>query len=404
MNYSENNEVSNFFSKKFVELSKMGGDIRRIFMLGQKLKVNNPDIDLIDLSLGNPDLEPPIQIHNLLIHLLSIYEKGSHRYMDSAGLEEVRAYLAAELTKSEKVKISSNSVYLTVGAAGAIQIVLRAFLDKDDEVIIFNPYFPEYIPYVENFGAKPIIVKCDDTHQPIIQDLEKKMTNKTKVVILNSPNNPSGVAYSRETLEGITGVLLKRKEKNGQVIQLLSDEPYTRVIYKEDKLSPLLTMYRNTWLVRSFSKDLGLAGERIGYIAWRNDPAFAEAQNAFRNSSRILGFVSAPRLMQRLIPVIYNTKIDVSIYQRRVESFVKILRTGGLEVEIPDAGFFVFPKTPIVNDKKFCEDLVNIGVLCVPGSAFGSPGYFRASLTQEQDRVEMAAQRIVNFVKSNNYV
>jgi aspartate aminotransferase len=404
MNYSENNEISNFFSKKFIELSKMGGDIRRIFMLGQKLKLNNPDIDLIDLSLGNPDLEPPIQINNLLIHLLSSYEKGCHRYMDSAGLEDARTFLAAELTKSEKVKISSNSVYLTVGAAGAIQILLRAFLDKDDEVIIFSPYFPEYIPYAENFGAKPIIVKCDDTHQPIIQDFEKKITNKTKVVIMNSPNNPSGIAYSRETLESIISVLMKRKEKNGQVIQLLSDEPYSRVIYKEEKITPLLSLYRNTWLVRSFSKDLGLAGERIGYIAWRNDPAFAEAQNAFRNSSRVLGFVSAPRLMQRLIPMIYNTKIDVKIYEKRVESFVKILRTGGIDVKLPDAGFFVFPKTPIVNDRKFCEDLVNIGVLCVPGSAFGSPGYFRASLTQEQDKVELAAHRIIEFTKSNNYI
>lgn len=397
-------QITDLFSNKFLELANMGGEIRKIYMLGQNLKQKKPEIELIDLSLGNPDLEPPIQIKNLLIHLLNSNEKGSHRYMDSAGLPEVREFLAAELTKSEKVNITKESIFLTVGAAGAIQILFRTFLDKNDEVIIFSPYFPEYIPYSENYGAKPIIVKCDEYHQPIIEDFENKITDKTKIVVINSPNNPTGVAYKKEKLIAITNILNKQKEKFGRHIQLVSDEPYARVLFNQKHNHSILEMYENSWLIRSFSKDLGLAGERIGYLAWCDSPELRQIQNAFRQSSRVLGFVSAPRLMQRLIPLVYNTKVDIEAYQKRVESFVSILRSGGYSVQMPDAGFFVFPKCPIANDRSFCEDLVELGVLCVPGSGFGEPGYFRASLTQDRNLIEIAAQKMVSLIKSNNYI
>lgn len=404
MNSVEKKQISDLFSKKFLDLSNMGGDIRRIFMLGQSLKQKKPNLDLIDLSLGNPDLEPPSEIKNLLLQLVNSNEKGTHRYMDSAGLYDVRAFLAHELSKSEKVNISADSVYLTVGAAGALQIVMRTFLDQGDEVIIFSPYFPEYIPYTENFGAIPIIVKCLENHQPDLHDFEKKISKKTKMVIMNTPNNPSGVAYSIETLLAISGILNKQKVDYGREIQLVSDEPYNRVIYSSDKIYPILELYENSWLIRSFSKDLGLAGERIGYIAWRSEARFENVQNAFRNASRILGFVCAPRLMQRLIPAVYHTKVNIEIYKKRVESFISILTAAGLSVQKPDAGFFVFPKCPTTNDKEFCEDLVDLGVLCVPGSAFGQKGYFRASLTQEQHLVELAAKRIAGYVKLNNFI
>ncbi|MGY3804969.1 pyridoxal phosphate-dependent aminotransferase [Pigmentibacter ruber] len=398
------NQIDVLFSKKFLELSNMGGEIRKIFMLGQNLKQKNSNIELIDLSLGNPDLEPPIQIKNLLIHLLNSNEKGSHRYMDSAGLPEVREFLANELSKSEKVKLTKDNIFLTVGAAGAIQIVFRTFLDINDEVIIFTPYFPEYIPYTGNCGAKPVFVKCDEFHQPNIEDFEKKISDKTKIVLINSPNNPTGISYKKEKLIAITNILNKHNEKYGRNIQLVADEPYARVLFNEGKQHSLLEMYKYTWLIRSFSKDLGLAGERIGYLAWRNDPEFEQMQNTFRQSSRVLGFVSAPRLMQRLIPLVYNTKVSIETYQKRVDSFVSILKSGGISVQKPDAGFFVFPKCPIADDKSFCEDLVQLGVLCVPGSGFGQSGYFRASLTQDLNLIESAAHKIISLIKSNNYV
>lgn len=170
--------------KKFTDLSQRGGDIRRMFMLGQKLKQENPNIDLIDLSLGNPDLEPPLEVNKALVNLILSKEQGSHRYMDSAGLIEVRQYLAQELTKSEGVAVSQDSVFLTVGAAGGIQILLRTFVDSQDEVVIFSPYFPEYIPYSENFNATPIIINCDENHEPQIEDFAKKLPKKQKLLLL----------------------------------------------------------------------------------------------------------------------------------------------------------------------------------------------------------------------------
>ena len=400
MNILSNNDITKCFSKKFTELSHMGGDIRRMYMLGQKLKIENPTFDLIDLSLGNPDLEPPQDVTNALKNLVSKKEKGSHRYMDFAGLSDVRGYLAEELSKSEEVSISQDSVYLTVGAAGGIQILLRTFLDHDDEVIVFTPYFPEYIPYIGNFNAKAVIVDCDTNHEPLLDDFSKKITDKTKVVLINSPNNPSGVAYQKDTLKGIVEILEERKNKFGQIIQLISDEPYSRVVFDESKISSILKMYPYCWLIRSFSKDLGLAGERIGFIAWRKENSQIEIINAFRNAGRVLGFVCAPRLMQRILPHVYNAKVEVAIYRQRINSFISILSEAGIKTVEPSAGFFVFPKSPILDDYEFCEGLVKQGVLCVPGTGFGCPGYFRASLTQELDRIEEAAHRIVKYIKN----
>lgn len=400
MNEFKKQKIAKCFSKKFDKLSQMGGDIRRIFMLGQKLKETNPDLKLIDLSLGNPDLDPPQELKKILVELINSKAQGNHRYMDAAGLIEVRQFLADRLSQSEGIDVSANSVYLSVGAAGALQILFRTFLDPNDEVIIFAPYFPEYIPYTQNFGAKPVIVKSNSYHIPILKDFEKKISHKTKLIVLNSPNNPAGIAYHEEVLQKIIDILEFRLKKYNQIIQIISDEPYYRIIYDSKSSYSLLKNYPFTWIVRSFSKDLGLAGERIGFIAWKNDKFAFDLSNVLRNSSRVLGFVSAPRLMQRLIPHAYNFKVDVAVYQKRVFSFIKILEESGVRTQTPDAGFFVFPKSPYKDDRRFCEELVNSGVLCVPGSAFGCPGYFRASLTQSQSHVEEAARRIANLCKN----
>lgn len=392
-------EISDCFSNKFKELAKRGGDIRRMFLLGQKLIQDNPSIDLIDLSLGNPDLEPPHEVKQALLNLVQSNEIGAHRYMDSAGLIEVRKFLAKELSRSEQIDVSENSVYLSVGAAGGLQILLRTFLNPEDEVILFAPFFPEYVPYIENFYGKPVSVACGENHEPNLADLKSKITKKTKAIILNTPNNPAGVSYSEKTLIHITLLLQELKESNGQIVQLISDEPYNRVVFNQNEITRVLKLYEHSWIVRSFSKDLGLAGERIGFIAWRKELAHFEVINAFRNASRILGFVSAPRLMQRLLPLVYHARVDVDVYKKRVDAFIRILKEVNIESVHPSAGFFVFPKCPFEDDFKFCEDLISCGVLCVPGRGFGCPGYFRASLTQPQERIEEAAHRIVAFVK-----
>ncbi len=399
MNQNNNFYLQEFYAKKFNELASVGGDIRRMFMLGQKLLQENPQIDLIDLSLGNPDLEPPEIVTSSIIKVLEKHEKGSHRYMDFAGLVDVRKFLAQELSHSEHVNINEETVYLTVGAAGGIHILLRVFLDQGDEAIIFAPYFPEYIPYISNYNAKPVVVNCDELHEPNLEDFRSKISEKTKVVLINSPNNPSGALYSKETIEGIASILEEHRRKTGQCIQLISDEPYSRIVFRNKTVPSILESYRYSWLIRSFSKDIGLAGERIGFVAWSEDKTKLGFINALRNSARCLGFVGAPRLMQRILPHVYHARVDVGIYKERVSKFIQILSEAGIKTIQPAAGFFVFPKSPIPDDRAFCDSLVSKGVLCVPGSGFGCPGYFRASLTQNIDRIEESAKRISNYKK-----
>lgn len=399
-------DFDNLISKKLIDLAQNGGDIRKVFMLGQELLKQNPSQALIDLSLGNPDLDPPPALQENLISLLSLKEAGAHRYMDAAGLVEVRSFLATELTKSESVTISADSVYMTVGAAGGLQILLRTFLDKEDEVIVFSPYFPEYISYVKNLDGVPVVVPSDENHQPLLNEFEKSLNDKTKAIILNSPNNPTGVIYTEEILLKMIEIIDKKRKETGKIIQIISDEPYARIAYEGKKIPKILNMYEFSWVVRSFSKDLALAGERIGFIAWQQELSkkFKSIQTQFRNASRIIGFVNSPRLMQRLLPLVFHYKIDVSLYERRVISFLKILNEFGVSCVIPEAGFFVFPKSPIEDDRKFCEMLVNKGVLCVPGSGFGCSGYFRASLVHDQNVIEQAARSIgelKNSIKSN---
>lgn len=394
---SDQTKLNNSISKKIRSLSRHGGDIRRVFMLGQKIKRQYPNKDLIDLSLGNPDVPPPIEVDNSLKKLLNSNEKSSHRYMDAAGLPEVREYIATQLTHSEKIRVEPNSVYLTVGAAGGLQILMRSFLNHKDDVILFTPFFPEYEPYTLNFNANPVFCPCDEKHQPNLNAFRKCLSKKTKLILLNSPNNPTGVIYNEDVLKKLFLILENHMKSTGKIVHVIADEPYSRVTYHNEKFPHVLSLYPYSWIVRSFSKDLGLAGERIGYIAWTEalNKKIPSILDVFRNTSRILGFVSAPRLMQRLIPYIFHLKVDVSIYENRVEKFTQYLIDHGIDVVKPQAGFFVFPKSPIKDDRLFCEKLIDFGVLCVPGSGFGVPGYFRASLTQEMDLVEDAAKRII---------
>lgn len=383
-------------------LSSMGSEIRRVFLLGQKLREENPKIDLVDLSLGNPDLEPPEEVRSELVKLVQEHVEGQHRYMDNAGYPDVRAFLAEKLTNSEGVTISRDSVFLTCGAAGALQILMRTLLDPGDEVILLAPFFSEYRPYVTNMGGVPVIVGSDKEHLPDLAKLRSALTDRTRAILINSPNNPSGALYPQNVIEGIADILNAHREETGRLVHMISDEPYARLLFNPKELVRVLELYPAAWLVRSHSKDLGLAGERIGYLAWGPSLALPETLNALRNSARALGFVNAPALMQRLLPRVFDATVDVSQYQKRVDAFVDILQQAGLECVRPRASFFVFPKSPIADDSAFTEALVSHGVLAVPGSSFGKPGYFRCSLTQPLDRVVEGARRIVKCAQSKS--
>lgn len=390
-------QINDVVSEWCFKLADLGSEIRRMFLLGQEKMRNDPNLDLIDLSLGNPDLEPPEEVKKALIQILSSPEKGKHRYMDNAGLLETRQFLSRELSRSEGVEISPDSVFLTCGAAGALQIVMRTILSPGDEVIIIAPYFVEYLPYTVDMGNKPVVVESDENHLPRLDKFEAALSPKTKLVIINSPNNPTGVVYSEKVLREMVQILERHREKTGRLVHMISDEPYSRLVFENTKLPSVLKTYDAAWLVRSHSKDLGLAGERIGYIAW--GPAFSlpETLGALRNSARAIGFPNAPALMQRVIPYAYHALVNVTEYENRMERFLSILTKGGFQCVKPGGGFFAFPRTPIPDDRAFCQAMVNKGVLCVPGSGFGAPGYFRVSLTQPLPRLEEAAHRLVSW-------
>lgn len=381
------------------ELAGLGSEIRKMYLLGQERKRLQPDFDLIDLSLGNPDLEPPPEVQQALLDLVTENSPGMHRYMDNAGYPEVRSFLAQSLTESEKTPIAPDSVFLTCGAAGALQIVLRTLIDPGQEVIIFAPYFSEYIPYTRNIGALPVVVTCDDGHCPRARDLERALTERTRVVILNSPNNPTGVVYPPALLQDMALVIERHNAKSTIKVHVISDEPYARLLFKGVTCASFLALFETGWLVRSHSKDLGLAGERIGYIAVGPRLSLPETLPALRNAARALGFVNAPALMQRLLPRVFSARVDVDEYERRVDLFIAILASGGIDCVRPGGAFFVFPRSPLANDRAFCQLLLEAGVLCVPGSGFGTPGYFRCSLTQPLEFVRTAAERIISCAK-----
>lgn len=376
-------------------LSGMGSEIRRMFLLGEEKRRAHPEVRLIDLSLGNPDLEPPESVRKALVDVASEVVPGAHRYMDNAGYPWVRTFLAQELSKTEGVMLGEKNVFLTCGAAGGIQILMRVLLDPGDEVVLFAPYFSEYVPYSVNMGARPVVVPTNSEHLPCPEDLEAALSPQTKLVILNSPNNPSGVVYPRQTCEALFEVLRKHRERTGNIVHVLSDEPYANLIFPGTDYVPLLPLYDAVWMVRSHSKDLGLAGERIGFLAWGPALAGEATLGALRNAARALGFVNAPALMQRILPRVFHARVDTGVYRARVNAFCDILAAGGVSCVRPGGTFFVFPKAPTEDDRAFAASLLENGVLVVPGAGFGKPGYVRCSLSRPLEEVKEAAHLYV---------
>ena len=368
--------------------------IRHPFTWGHEAARSRLGLDIIDLSLGNPDLEPAPAVRSALRSLAAEEAPGRHRYMDNAGFEDVREAVAGHLSRTPGIHVGADSVYLTCGAAGALKIVFGAILDRGDEVIVFAPYFPEYIRFIRSAGATPVAVRPGALFQLDIEAFEAKLTAKTRAVVLNNPNNPTGVSYPDSIVARLASVLAAHRLRTGKQVHIVADEAASGLVYDGRRCASVLAAWDAVWLVRSCSKDASLAGERIGYLAWGPALTTQETMPLLRATARTLGFASAPALMQRLLPYTLAHPLDTSAYRRRSKHFVAILRAAALDAAMPDGGFFVFPRSPIADDQCFCRLLAEDGVLCVPGEAFGAPGYFRASLTSPLARVEAAAHRI----------
>jgi len=358
-----------------------------MFEAGIALKQQYGEDKVFDLSLGNPVMEPPPQFHEELKRLIDTPISGMHRYMPNAGYPETREAVAAGLKAQTGIPFSMGEVIMTCGAAAALNVVLKAIVDPGDEVVFFAPYFVEYGFYCDNHGAIPVVAPTDDEFQPDLEALEGLITARTKAVLINSPNNPSGAVYSKERIEAIGALLRRKSAQLSTEIFLISDEPYRQLIFDGLTYPHVFPHYGATIAVHSHAKDLALPGERIGHIAV--NPAYegkVELVNGLILCNRILGFVNAPALMQHAVRALQGVSVDVAEYQRKRDYMYGQLTKMGYVTFKPQGAFYMFPRSPLEDDEAFVQELQSWNVLTVPGRAFGSPGFFRISYCLE-DRV-----------------
>jgi aspartate aminotransferase len=365
--------------------------VRRMFEEGEELKRLHGEENVFDFSLGNPNLEPPPSLKKALKALADQPIIGMHRYMSNSGYSETRKAISEYLAEESGLLFDERHVVMTVGAAGGLNVVFKAILDEGDEVIVPSPYFMEFKFYIENSGGEIRLVETDEDFSLNIAAIEKAIGKKTKAVLINSPNNPTGVVYHQNSIEELGKLLERKNQELGKTIYLVMDEAYRRILYNGIKLPISFQYYPHTIRVTSHSKDLSLAGERIGYIAV--SPRCEEVDElitALVFANRTLGFVNAPALMQRLVAPLQKNSIKIGEYEKKRDLFYNSLTAFGYEVVKPQGAFYLFPKAPIEEDVVFVKDLQSKRILTVPGSGFGKPGYFRIAYAVEMTTIEKA--------------
>ena len=368
--------ISDNVSKRMME----GSWIRRMFEEGDNLKKRYGVENVFDLSLGNPVMEPPPEFKRELKKVTKKPVPGMHRYMENAGYAETRAAVAVQLSHETGIKFTGNDVVMTCGAAGGLNVVLKTILNPGDEVIVFAPYFVEFGNYIDNHGGVIKVLPTDEQFIPKLEALEGAIAAKTKGVIINSPNNPTGVVYSENFVRQLGELLRGKEAQYGMQLFLISDETYRKIIYDGLTYPPVFHHHRNSIIVTSHSKDLAVPGERIGYIAIHPDCGQREELvNGFVFCNRILGFVNAPALMQHVVKNLQHITVSVADYQKKRDFLYDNLIDMGYSVIKPGGAFYMFPKSPLEDEVAFVNELQQWNVLVVPGRGFGTPGYFRIS-------------------------
>lgn len=370
-----------------------GGWIRRVFEEGLELKARIGAENVFDLSLGNPVVEPPVEFGEELRRLVGSPEGGVHRYMPNPGYMETREAVAGSLAAELGLPFTGGEIVMTCGAAAAANVVLKTILNPGDEVIVLAPYFFEYLYYIDNHDGVAVVVSTGDGFRLDLGAIERAVTARTRAIIVNSPNNPSGVVYSGDEIAGLAGLLDRKQAEYGTEIFLISDEPYKRIIFDGMAFPQLLTAYDNAVIVTSHAKDLALPGERIGYIAINpRHEGKEELAAGFSFCNRTLGFVNAPALMQRVVRGLQGVSVDPGYYQRKRDFLHTALLELGYDTVKPEGAFYLFPKCPGDDDVGFTRELLRWNVLVVPGRGFGTPGYFRISYCVEDWVLEGAAE------------
>ncbi|HBR65555.1 MAG: pyridoxal phosphate-dependent aminotransferase [Dehalococcoidia bacterium] len=376
-------------SNKIRGFMEKGSWIRKMFEEGIALKQQYGDENVFDLSLGNPVMNPPERFYEELKKISENPIDGMHRYMPNAGLTETRTAVAKGLSNETGLSFTANEIVMTCGAGGALNVIMKTLLDPGEEFVIFAPFFVEYNFYADNHGGSCKVVPPDENFLPDMEVFRSSINSKTRGVLINSPNNPSGIIYGDETLSEMCRIIKEKEVEFGTEIYLVSDEPYRKIIFDNLEYTHIFKYHDRSIVATSHSKDLALPGERIGYIAVNPScPDIEELVDGLVFCNRTLGFVNAPALIQHLIAHLQDTTIDVRIYEKKRDYLYKELTNMGYSLIKPQGAFYMFPKSPIEDDVQFSEELKENRVLVVPGSGFGLPGYFRISYCMEDATIQ----------------
>jgi len=396
-----------------------GSWIRKMFEEGAALKKQYGADKVFDFSIGNPDIEPPPAFHTSLVQLVTEDAPGSHGYMANVGFPESRKAMAQKTSRDHQVQIDESHVVMCVGAAGGLNVVLKAILNAGDEVVVPKPYFVEYGSYISNHGGRMVLVPSAPDFDLDVGAIAAALTEKTAAVIINSPHNPTGRIYPGRTIQALAEALRRHGKKTGRYPYLIADEPYREIVYENRQVPPVLSAYEESILVTSFSKSLSLPGERIGYIAL--GPRITDKEDLFgalAYATRVLGFVNAPALMQRVVAQLIDAQVDVSIYARRRDAFKEVLDTAGIPYIEPEGAFYLFCQVPPRRhgpalaadaatadstapiDVTFVNHLKDHLILAVPGTGFGASGYFRLAYCVDESIIRNSASAFQKAMES----
>ena len=377
-------------SEKMKPYVKNNSAIRMMFEEGNRLRAKYGADKVFDFSLGNPSVPAPDSVREAIIDLVNNTDPTVlHGYMSNAGFEDVRQTIAESLNRRFDTKFSAKNLIMTVGAASGLNVILKTILNPGEEVIVFAPYFLEYGANVRNYDGVLVEISPDTTtFQPNLAEFEQKITPKTKAVIVNTPHNPTGVVYSEETIRKLSAILEAKQKEFGTVIYLISDEPYRELAYDGVEVPYLTKYYDNTVVGYSYSKSLSLPGERIGYLVIPDEADGSEELiSAATIANRTLGCVNAPSLIQKVVAKCVDAKTDLAAYDKNRQALYNGLKECGFECIKPQGAFYLFVKSPVADEKAFCEAGKKYNILMVPGSSFACPGYVRLAYCVSYDTI-----------------
>lgn len=384
--------------------SPTAGVIRKMFEEGAVLKEKFGADNVYDFSLGNPDLDPPEEVLEAIKNVSLDTSHMCHGYMPNAGYPEARAAMAEKTALEQGVSVSADSIVMSVGAAGAMNSVIKAIVNPGDEIIVPCPYFAEYDHYIHNHGAEICRVPAKEDFSLDIDAIKNALNEKTAAIIINSPNNPTGKIYSEDEIKALASVLENFGKENGRYPYIIADEPYRAIVYNGKKVAPVFPYYKNVAVVTSFAKNLSVPGERIGYIAV--NPAafdFKEMVQACIVTTRILGYVNAPAFFQKVIARSWNAKCDYSLYEKRMKEITEVMDYAGLKYVVPEGAFYLFVKVPDGwngDDLAFTNHLKKFNILCAPGSGFSGKGWFRIAYCVSEKTILNSKEAFKKAVES----